>query len=292
MWPCRWAPFSLAIVVAAAAGTACRGSAPMLTGLLESRRLAAELHVAFTRASEASSRAVMATTDEDSTAAADEAKRARQNAERSLAALQPLLESLKYQTDLAYLGAFKARFEEYRRLDDEILALAVENSNIKAQRLAFGPSREAARTFGTSLDAATRESPKDRCRAESLESRAEAAVLEIEVLQPPHIADAEDAVMTRLEGEMRASEAVARKSLEELRMATSPAAGLHLAAATAALDAFVARNREIVTLSRRNSNVRSLALSLGRKRTVTAQCEDQLQALEQALAEHRFSATR
>lgn len=117
-------------------------------------------------------------------------------------------------------------------------------------------------------------------------------MLEIEVLQPPHIADAEDAVMTRLEGEMRASEAVARKSLEELRMATSPAAGLHLAAATAALDAFVVRNREIVTLSRRNSNVRSLALSLGRKRTVTAQCEDQLQALEQALAEHRFSATR
>ncbi len=51
-------------------------------------------------------------------------------------------------------------------------------------------------------------------------------------------------------------------------------------------------NDEIVTLSRRNSNVRSLALSLGRKRTVTAECADDLRALEQALAKHEFSATR
>ena len=292
MWPYRWAPFSLVIVLAATTETACRGSTPMLTGLLESRRLAAEMHVAFTKAAEASSRAVMATSDEDSTTAADEAKQARQDAERSLAALQPVLESLGYQTDVVHVTAFKASFDEYRRLDDEILALAVENSNVKAQRIAFGPSRETAQAFGTALEAAIRDGAKDRCRAEALASRAQVAVLRIEVLQPPHIADAEDAVMTRLEGEMRASEAVARKSLEELRTATGLTAGRHLGEATAALEAFVARNREIVTLSRRNSNVRSLALSLGRKRAVTAQCEDHLRALDQALEEHRFNATR
>ena len=54
----------------------------------------------------------------------------------------------------------------------------------------------------------------------------------------------------------------------------------------------MAIHAEIVTLSRRNSNVRSLALSLGRKRTVTAECEDALRALEQALATHEFTATR
>jgi hypothetical protein len=234
----------------------------------------------------------MASSDEVSTAAAEEAKKARQDAERSLPALQPVLESLGYQTDLGHFTAFKASFDEYRRLDDEILTLAVENSNVKAQRIAFGPSREAVEAVRTSLEAAVRDGAKDRCRAEMLASRAHAAVLQIAVLQPPHIADAEDVVMTRLEGEMRASEAIARKSLEELRTATGPAAGPHLAAATAALDGFVARNLEIVTLSRRNSNVRSLALSLGRKRTVTAQCEDHLRALDQALGEHRFNATR
>lgn len=288
----RRAAFSLAVVIASTVATGCRRSTPMLTGLLEARRLAAELHVAFTKASEASSRAVMASSDEASTAAAAEARRARQDTERSLAALQPVLESLGYHTDLAHLTAFKASFDEYRRLDDEILTLAIENSNVKAQRIAFGPSREAARALRTSLEAAIRDLAKDRCRAEALALRAQAAVLQIEVLQPPHIADADDAVMTRIEGEMRTVEAVARKSLEELRTVIGQAAGSHLAAATAALDGFVARNREIVALSRRNSNLRSLALSLGRKRTVTARCEDRLRALEQALAEHRFDATR
>jgi hypothetical protein len=112
MWPYRWAAFSIAIVMAAMVGTACRGSTPTLTGLLEARRLAAGLHVAFSKASEASSRAVMASSDQVSTAAADEARKARQDAERSLAALQPVLESLGYQTDLGHLTGFKTGLDE------------------------------------------------------------------------------------------------------------------------------------------------------------------------------------
>ena len=50
-------------------------------------------------------------------------------------------------------------------------------------------------------------------------------------------------------------------------------------------------NGEIVKLSRRNSNVRSLALSLGRKRTVTAECEAALSGLDEAIAKHEFNAT-
>ena len=291
-WVARVAVRLLIGALVPAAGLACNTSSPVLTRLLDARRLASDLHVAFTRASEASSRAVMASSDEASAAAADEAKRARQDAGRSLAALQPTLDSLGYEADLEHLTAFKASFDEYRRLDDEILTLAVENSNIKAQRIAFGPAREAAAAFGTSLEAAIRAGAKDRCRAEALASRAHGAVLHIEVLQPPHIANAEDAVMTRLEGEMRASAEVARKSLDELRAVTGPAAAPHLAAASTALDGFLARNKEIVVLSRRNSNVHALALSLGRKRAVAAQCEDQLRALDQALEQHRFNATR
>ena len=54
----------------------------------------------------------------------------------------------------------------------------------------------------------------------------------------------------------------------------------------------LAINGEIVKLSRRNTNVRSLALSLGRKRTLTAQCDDDLRALEEALATYRINPTR
>jgi hypothetical protein len=45
-------------------------------------------------------------------------------------------------------------------------------------------------------------------------------------------------------------------------------------------------------LSRRNTNVRSLALSLGQKRMRTAACEDSLRELQDALAKRGFSATR
>ena len=98
--------------------------------------------------------------------------------------------------------------------------------------------------------------------------------------------------MSRLEAEMAASAAAARKDLDALKGLLPAAAASDLAAASTALDRFKAVNAEIVRLSRRNSNVRSLALSLGRKRTVTAECDDALRALDDALAAHDFTATR
>jgi hypothetical protein len=95
-----------------------------------------------------------------------------------------------------------------------------------------------------------------------------------------------------MESAMNASEAAARKAVQALKSSLPAAAQANLTAAASALDRLIATNREIVVLSRRNSNVRSLALSLGKKRTVTAECDESLQALEDALAAHHFSATR
>ena len=63
-----------------------------------------------------------------------------------------------------------------------------------------------------------------------------------------------------------------------------------LDAASAAPDRFLSIHKEIIALSRRNSDVRSLAL--GDKRQVTADCEAHLQTLDEALANHEFTATR
>ena len=91
---------------------------------------------------------------------------------------------------------------------------------------------------------------------------------------------------------MAASASAARRALDELRSGSASAAAPHLAAASGALDRFMKVHAEIITLSRRNSEVRSLALSLGRKRMVTAECEARLQALEEGLTKHEFTATR
>jgi hypothetical protein len=193
---------------------------------------------------------------------------------------------------LRHLEDFESRFKEYRRLDDEILPLAVENTNLKAQRLSFGPSREAAQAFHAALEHAIGTSAKGSCCAAVVAARARMAVLEIQVMYAPHIAEAQDVAMTRMETQMAASAARARKALVELRGMLPSTSRAQLDMSTAALDRFLSIHKEIISLSRRNSEVRSLALSLGKKRKVTAECDAHLQALEEALATHQFTATR
>jgi hypothetical protein len=156
-----------------------------LTRQVDARRIAADLHVQFTRAADAANRAVMADDDDASATAAREARDATQAVERDLRQLRPLLESLGYGDELRFLATFEERFAEYRKLDEEILP-----------------------------------------------------------------------------------------------------------AASAAFEPFENTNRGILALSRRHSEVRSLASSLGRKRMVTAVADDQLRELEEALATHDFTGTR
>ena len=80
--------------------------------------------------------------------------------------------------------------------------------------------------------------------------------------------------------------------LDALRAVTPPASKPHLDAAAAALARFMDLNAQIIALSRRNTNVRSLALSLDQKRTITVSCEERLHALQNALAKRGYSGTR
>jgi hypothetical protein len=291
-YPVRFRRVIGAVALAAAIGCSIAPGPTVLTQLLEARRLAADLHVQFSKAADAANRAVMSDTEVASAAAADEAKRARQLVEQDIEALRPLLESLRYGPEREALSNFTSRFTAYRRLDDEILPLAAENTNLKAQRLSFGAAQQAADAFRAAMDGVRQSSGAQHDRIEAVAERAVIAVLEIQVLQAPHIASADDAAMTRMEQQMATSQAAARTALAALRAVVPAADAGRLAEASAALDRFEAVHREILVLSRRNSNVRSLALSLGEKRTVTAACDDQLSMLEEALAKHEFAATR
>jgi hypothetical protein len=280
-------------ITAGTTGGCGNGSKLVLTEQVEARRLASSLRVQFSKAADATNRAVMAVTDEGSSAAAREAEQATQAVDRDVEALQQILKELAYSDDTRHLDAFKACFIGYRALDADILPLAVENTNIKAQRLSFGPASDAVTTFRQSLEAAARSTTStNTCCVEALVAKANANLLEVQVIQARHIAESDDAAMSRMEAQMAASEAAAGKAVDTVKGLLPPAAAPQLAAAAAALDRFKAINAELVTLSRRNSNVRSLALSLGRKRTVTAECDDILHALEETLAKHDFTATR
>jgi hypothetical protein len=96
--------------------------------------------------------------------------------------------------------------------------------------------------------------------------------------------------MTRLESRMAAAEAVARKAIDTLPSLVEPASRPHVTAAATTLERFMDLNAQIIALSRRNTNVRSLALSLDQKRKLTRPCEGTLRALQAALGKHGYPA--
>jgi methyl-accepting chemotaxis protein len=281
-------------VLVAGLGAACgNGAGLVLTEQVEARGRAADLRVQFRHAADAANQAVMADTDETSAAAAAEARRARQTVDEDVRALKSILEKLAYTGEIAILDEFRKRLAEYEALDDTILDLAVENTNLKAQRLSFGPAREASDAFRASLKTVAREAaPKDGSRVEALIAQAEAAVLEIQVLDARHNAESGEAAMSAMEAQMATAAALARSRVAALKELVPRASGPALAAAASALDRFNTVHSEILELSRRNTNVRALPLTLGRKRMLTAGCEELLQQLAEALTTHEFKATK
>lgn len=283
---------SSSLLVLMALGCARRPE-PAFVHLAEARRLTAQVRVELSKASDASDRAVLADTDEQSAAFARQAQEASAAITAALPSLAAQLAELGHtdQTDL--LAQFRQRLERYQTLDRQILALAVENTNLKAQRMSFGPVREAADTFCAELDRAVAASRASaHCQGREVAGPAQLAVREIQILQAAHIAEPHDAEMDRLEKDMLSRARGAREALGRLWAGAGEAAKVHLDAAYTALGQFDALSRQLIVLSRRNTNVRSLELALREKPPLTAACDETLSALQDALARQGFGGTR
>lgn len=292
----------LLALTTASLSTSCSDT---IAQLLSARRIAAELRVKFNQASDASTRAVMATTDEESVAFAQEAERAKQAVGHDAEALAARLRELPASDEHRLLEEFKQRFAEYQALDQTILELAVQNTNLKAQKLAFGPVQESADALQKSLDAVSRDAPpKSRCQVESIAARAVLAVRAVQILHAPHIAASSDAVRSRLEHDMDEQLALVRDALAALSLpsapasarasapAIAPAARAELTAANQAFARFNESHDQLIKLSRTNSNVRSLEMVLGKGRSLATACDASLMMLQDALARAGVKATR
>jgi hypothetical protein len=284
---------ALALIALAALALRCGGvPAPAFTRLDSARKLAAHLRLHFNKAAGAADRAVMADTDEASIAYARDAEQAAKVVESDIAALAPLLRDLGYPKEVRLFAEFGNQYAEYEKLARDILSLAVENTNLKAQRLSFGPGSEAADAFRDALASIPEGAVKDRYRIESLVAQATLAVREIQVLQAPHIAEPDDAAMTRIEQQMSALAVRARHVLDEIAEPSGPKPPPGLERARAALDRFEQISSQILKMSRQNTNVRSLELALREKPALTAACDDRLRLLQDTLDQEGSKATR
>ena len=240
-------------------------------------------------ASEAEKSAVMAITDRESQTFADQARAASAAVDEERRELELLVGQSGRENERELLSQFSRAFVECQRIDSELLGLAVKNTNLKAYSLAFGPAADALKEMDGALSrmiaaSAASNSPEAK-RVMLLASGAQSGALRIQSLVPPHIWEESDQKMDQLESLMAEEDQTVRKDLAGLRAILGPGESTDLKAADSGYARFNETKKEILALSRQNTNVRSLTISLNQKRTAVLMCEDALAALAKAVRE-------
>lgn len=243
-------------------------------------RMRADLYAA----AEAEKSAVLAETD---AASQDNAKRAQSAADQVTAGLKAFKAlPLGNAEEANRLRRFEDAFAEYRKVDEEVLGLAVQNTNLKAFALSFGPASAALAKMELALrpvlDAG---GSGGKATAAALSaSRALTEALRIQALHAPHITEKTEAQMDALESRMAKADKEVRAGLGALGPSGVPA--------LSAYEEFQKVTVEVVRLSRLNTNVRSLGLSLDRKVKVLSVCIEALDALKEHLGGLGVKATK
>ena len=247
--------------------------------------LVARMRLNLTSDSEAEKSAVMAVTDKDSKIFAGQARAATDEVERDRMELGNLLASGGTRAEKDIFSRFSGAFIDLKHIDNELLTLAVKNTNIKAYSLAFGPAADALKEMDTCLSMLVEKSAgsPEAGNAALLAFGAQAAALRIQTLLAPHIAEENGKKMDELEALMARHDKDVRKDLAGLAMLPKFGGNIDLGKAASDYDRFSNIRARILALSRENTNVRSLSMSLGEKLKVFFLCRDALSALQQAV---------
>lgn len=257
----------------------CRAQ-PALLADEQARANVEALQVAFSQSVDAEKSAVLATTDEESEAFAGESRAASARVETLRAQLGQLLTR---PTSVERLKAFDEKWATVVALDARILPLAVANTNLKAARLSADDGYALVNRFVDALSILSQKETEPAALREA--SKASIAALRIEALHAPHIAAADDRVMTELEARTSALELEVGQALEKLRTLQR---GKRIETTPLPLEAWAEFERvtaEIFRLSRQNSNVISFELSTHAKRQATVACQRAIEHLMTELQE-------
>jgi hypothetical protein len=226
----------------------------------------------------------MAVTDQDSQAFADQARVATAEVERLRTTLGESLAPTTGQKEKELLARFSACFADYQRIDRDLLALAVKNTNIKAFAMAFGPAAQAAQETDSALARFLAKHAVSPQKMLLLAAGAQAAVLRLETRLAPHIAEQSDQKMDELEALMAKDDREVRAAFDNLAAQPDLRPDSDLATARVSYARLNQVRAQILALSRENTNVRSLAISLDQKRKTMLMCQDALYALQQEIA--------
>jgi hypothetical protein len=239
--------------------------------------------------------AVMAITDEESRTLAEQSRKSADDVERDYNELKVLIDSAKIDKEIKLMKEFNDNWSNFRMIDRELLSLAVENTNIKAANLSYNSAAQAIENIERLLSELMDVPKTDHERAQMarLAYQAVTAAFMVYSLEAPHINEAEDKKMDELENLMAANEKKALNALRDLSRLTNQHGRTIFNDVSSAFSKFMEVHKEVIRLSRMNTNIKSLQLSLGRKRNVATQCEAILNSLQDTVQTGRsFKATR
>jgi hypothetical protein len=225
--------------------------------------------------------AVLATTDAESADFAAQSKRSAEEIEQSKTRLAELITADARPDEVEKLATFDAKWTELKAIDARLLDLAVANSNVKATHLLAQEGSAALDRFITSVDAMTL-ACSDVAVVRSLATAA-TSVARIQSLLLVHIPEASDAEMTTLEARIQRLGATVDAALREAGPSIPSTASSAAADGAQAWADYQRVAAEVIRLSRLNTNVISVDVSIHEKRTATRACLDALGELRSAI---------
>lgn len=246
------------------------------------------IQIAMLKSVEAEKNAVLAVTNETALGFANQARKASETVEQERQTFEALPAQSKSTQELELFGEFSLCWNQFRKLDETLLALATQNTNIRAKDLSAKQASQALDDFETSLKTL----PQAQERQTKVALEALNAALKIQILHKPHIEASSDQVMDQLETRIKVLDEAARTHLSSLNDSATPETRETLTEARSSYDRYMNITREVIKLSRLNTNIKSTELSLDKKQLISSQCQSQLSELQQIVAGQTSKATR
>jgi hypothetical protein len=261
---------------------------------LEKKRILSQLRIDLLKSVEMEKNAVMALSDQESIDFANQSRAASATVGQNLNTLRSLVAAVSSQDEQKLMNEFTTCWAEFGKLDQQILELAVENTNLKAAALSRGKGAVTMGKFEQALENLLQLSSgtQDESRIAGPVSRALIAGLKMYNLHSTHIAEAIDEKMDQIEAQMKAEENKVADSFAALSGIVGPESLEAVAQAKTAFAEFMAVTAEVMQLSRKNSNVKSMELSFGKKRRIAAQCDAVLAAFQETVHNKTYKATK
>ena len=257
--------------------------------------LLSTMRIHLLEAIEAEKNAVLAITDEASEGFAAQARQAADGVESSRKEIESIIHQEKLPRETEMINEFNSCWAHYRKLDETILDLAIQNTNLKAQKISATQCAQELEHFEASLNRLIhRNTNGSQCnKAVMLSYEALTAGLNIFALHKPHIEEADDQEMDKIEQSIKSYDESARKALGSLRSIAGLSDNEDLKNAETAYERFMNLTGEVLKLSRMNTNIKSADLSLGKIRLISSQCQEILTNLQETVqAQGNYSLPR